>query len=77
MTLLGLTAAADAGIHKTAPGSGMTTLLIANKEIEYIMKIVKSLKESDLLIKVASETTENERTFVRTFVSRKKSNQSW
>ena len=33
-------------------GSGMTTLIIANEEMNDIMKIVKSLKESGLLIKV-------------------------
>ena len=32
-------------------GSGMKTLIISNKEMNHIMKIVKSLEESDLLIK--------------------------
>ena len=47
---LGLSAsasAADAGIHKKTLGSGnMTTLIISNNEIEYIIKIVKSLEDS-------------------------------
>ena len=43
---LGLTAAAsaaDAGIHKKILGSGNTTLIISNKDIEDLIKIVKSL----------------------------------
>ena len=41
---LGLTAAAaaaDATIHQEMFGSGMTTLIISNEEINYLMKIVK------------------------------------
>ena len=60
---LGLTAAAsaaDAAIHKKIFGSGITTLIISNEEMNDIMKIVKSLQESDLLIKVVSETIKNE-----------------
>lgn len=36
-----------------------TALIILNKEIEHFMKIVKSLGESSLLIKSASEIIEN------------------
>ena len=36
------------------------TLIIANEEMEDIMKIVKSLEEFGLLIKGISETTMNE-----------------
>ena len=46
---LGLTAAAsvtDAAIHKKVFGSGNTTLIIYNEEINDIMKIFKSLEES-------------------------------
>ena len=59
---LGLTAAAatDAAIHKKMFGSGVTTLIISNKEMNDIMKIVKSLEESGLLIKSISETIKNE-----------------
>ena len=60
---LRLTAAAtatDVAIHKKMFGSGTTTLLISNVEINYIMKIVKSLEESGLSIKVANETIKNE-----------------
>ena len=38
----------------------MTTLTISNEEINDIVKIVKSLKESGLLIKVISKTIKNE-----------------
>ena len=46
---LGLTAAAsatDPTIHKKMFGSGFTTLIISNEEMEDIMKIVKSLEDS-------------------------------
>ena len=61
---LGLTAAAsaaDAGIHKKILGSGnTTTLIILNDEIEDIIKIVKSLEDSGLLLVVVTETVQNE-----------------
>ena len=60
---LGLTAAAsatDAAIHKKMFGSRTTTLIISNEEMNDIMKIVKSLEESDLLKKIVSKTIENE-----------------
>ena len=38
----------------------MTTLIISNEELDDIMKIVKSLEESYLLIKGVSETIKNE-----------------
>ena len=59
---LGLTAApsgADAGIHKKILGSGTTALIISNDEMED-MKIVKSRKDSGLLLKGVSETIQNE-----------------
>ena len=60
---LGLTAAAsaaDAAIHKNMFGSGTTTLVFSNEDLNDIMKIVKSLAESALLIKGVSETIKNE-----------------
>ena len=60
---LGLTApafAADAGIRKKILGSGTTTLMISNDEMEDIIKIVESLKDSGLLLKGVSETIQNE-----------------
>ena len=50
---LGLTAAAlgaDAGIHKKILGSGNTTPIISNDEMEDVTKIVKSLEDSGLLL---------------------------
>ena len=41
-------------------GSGTTTLIISNKEMNDIVKIVNSLEESRLLIKYISETSKNE-----------------
>ena len=42
-------------------GSGTTTLIISNEEINHIMKtVVNSLEESDLLIKGVSKTIKNE-----------------
>ena len=54
LILLGLMAATsptDAAIHKKMFGSGFTTLIISNEEMNDIMKIVKSLEELGLLIK--------------------------
>ena len=63
---LGLTAAAsaaDAGIHKKFLGSGHnnnTTLIISNDEMDYILKIVKSLEDSGVLLKGVNETIQHE-----------------
>ena len=71
---LGLTAvasAADAGIHKKILGSGKhtldstllhnnTTLIISNDEMDDILKIVKSLEDSGILLKGVTETIQNE-----------------
>ena len=60
---LGLTAvvsAIDASIHKKMFGSGSMTLIISNEEMNDIMKIVKSLVESGLLVKGVSKTIKNE-----------------
>ena len=52
---LGLTAASATGaaIQKKLYGSGTTALIISNEETN-ITKIVKSLEESDVLIKAVS-----------------------
>ena len=56
---LGLTAAAsaaDAGIHKKILGSGNnTTLIISNKDMDDLIKVVKSLEDSGLLLKGITE----------------------
>ena len=62
---LGLTAAAsaaDAGIHKKILRSGHnnTTLIFSNDEMDDILKTVKSLEDSDVLLKGVSETIQHE-----------------
>ena len=60
---LGLTAAVsatDTRIHKKILGSGTTTIIISNDEIEDIIKIVKSREDSGLSLKGVSKTVENE-----------------
>ena len=54
LTPLGITAAAsamDGVIQKKIHGSGTKTLIILNKEMNYIMKIVRALEDSDVLLK--------------------------
>ena len=41
-------------------GPGMTTLTVSNEEMNDIIKIVKSLEESGLLIKGVSKKIKNE-----------------
>ena len=54
--------AANAGIQIIQIyGSGAPALIISNEEMEDIMKIVKSLEESELLITGISETIKTER----------------
>ena len=61
--MLGLTAAASAtvaAINKKILGSGTTILIISNDEMSSILKIVKSLEDSGVLLKGVGETTKNE-----------------
>ena len=63
LILLGFTVAASvtvAAIQKTIYGSGITSLIILNEEMEDIMKIVKSIEKLGLLIKGISEKIRNE-----------------
>ena len=61
LVLTAATSAADAGIHKKILGFGhYTTLIISNDEMGDILKIVKSLEDSGLLLKGVSETIKNE-----------------
>ena len=52
-------AAADAGIHYIL-GSGNTTLIISNKDMEDLIEIVKSLEDLGLLLKWITESVQNE-----------------
>ena len=61
--MLGLRAAAsatDAVINKKILGSGTTTLIISNDEMNDILKIVRSLEDSGVLLKGVGETVKNE-----------------
>ena len=60
---LGVTAvksAIDGSIKKKMLGSGTTTLIISNDEMNDIIKIVKSLEDSGVLVKDISETIQHE-----------------
>ena len=66
--LIAAASAADARIHKKILGSGShsssashnTTLIISNNEIEDLIKIIKSLEDSALLLKGVTESVQNE-----------------
>ena len=51
---------ADAAIQKKIYRSGPTALIISNKEMEDIIKMIKSIEESGLQMKGISERIENE-----------------
>ena len=51
----------DAGIQKKLHGSRTTTLIISNKEMNYIMKIVQALEDSNILLKRVTKKTKNEK----------------
>ena len=56
---LGITNAAsaiDLGIQKKIQGSGKIALIISNKEMNDIMKIVQALEDSNILLKGVAET---------------------
>ena len=60
---LGTTAAAsaiDAEIQKKIHGSGTTTLIISNQEMNDIMKIVQALQYSNIFLKGVTKTIKNE-----------------
>ena len=54
--LIAVAPATDAAIQKIGFGSVITTLIISDEKIDYIMKIVKPVGESGLLIKSVRET---------------------
>ena len=62
LALLGVTATAsaiDPGIQKKMYGSGTTTLMISNEEMNDIMKIVQALEDSNILLKGVTQTIKN------------------
>ena len=50
----------DAGVHKKIYGSGTTTLVISNEEMNDIMKIVQTLEDSNILLRGVTKTIKNE-----------------
>ena len=52
--------ATDGSIKKKMLGSKATTLIISNDEMDDILKIVKSLEDSGVLLKGVSETIQHE-----------------
>ena len=63
LATLGLSAAMsaiDGSINKKMLGSGATTLIISNDEMDDILKIVKFLENSGVLLKGVSETIQDE-----------------
>ena len=61
--MFGLTAASSArvaAINKKIFGSGTATLIISNEEVNDILKIAKSFKDSGILLKGVSEAIKNE-----------------
>ena len=58
-----ITAAAsaiDAGIQKKIHGSGNTTLIISNEEMNDIIKVIQALEDSNILLKGVTKTIKNE-----------------
>ena len=45
---------------KKVHGSGATTLIISNEEMNDVMKIVKALKDSNILLKGVTKTIKSE-----------------
>ena len=61
---LGITAAAsaiDAGIQKKIQGSGTTTLIISNEEMNDIMEINQALQDSNILFRGLLKQLKNEK----------------
>ena len=59
LAALGITAATsalDAGIQKKIHGSGTTTLIVSNEEMNDIMKIAQALEDSNILLKGVTKT---------------------
>ena len=63
LDMLGLTAAAsatDAAIHKKVLGTGNhTTLIFSNDDLKYLLKVIKSLENSGILLDQITETVKN------------------
>ena len=75
------TSAAEAGIQKKIVGSGTTTLITSNEEMNDILKIVQALEDSNILLKEVTKIIKNEKhiksIFTRKPVIRKTNCKSW
>ena len=61
LAALGITTSAvDAGIQKKIHGSGTTTLMISNEEINDTMTIFQALQDSNILLKGVTKTIKTE-----------------
>ena len=52
--------AIDGSIQKKIHGSSATTLIIANEDMDDIMKIIEALENSGILLKGVAKTIKNE-----------------
>ena len=60
LTLTAAISAIDAGIQKKIHGSGTITLIISNKKMNHIIKIVQALEDSDILLKGFTKTVKKQ-----------------
>ena len=60
LRLSAASSAIDAGMQKEIYGSDTTTLIISNKEMNDVIKIVQALEDQDILIKGVTKTIKNE-----------------
>ena len=60
LRLSAASSAIDAGIQNKIYGSGTTTLIISNEEMNDVMKIVQALEDRGVLIKGVTKTMKNE-----------------
>ena len=59
LRIIAAASAIDVGIQKKIHGSGTTTLIISNEEMNDIMKIVQALEDSNILLKGVTKTIKN------------------
>ena len=60
LNLIAASSAIDVGVQKNIYGSGTTTLIISNEEMNDIMKIVQALEDSNISLKGGTKTIKNE-----------------
>ena len=60
LVLTAVSSAIDAGVQKKIYGSGTTTVITSNEEMNDIMKIVQALEDSNILLKRGTKTIKNE-----------------